>query len=458
MSNTPQSDGKKRPAGPPAAANKAAQPPVVTSATSGSAAAPEPAASATATADAGSPGAASLTQTLSPTTEQRAVVLYVDDDRANLLAFRAMVEPLYEVVTARSGEDALKLLVQLRDVAVLIADQRMPGMSGIDLCEKVRAAHPDTVRMLVTAYSDLSAAISAINRGHVSRYLHKPWNADELLATVRDAVERYRLSTTVQRLQLRIGEAERIYALGVLTASIGHELRTPLSVVSQNVRYARRAIPDLLVELESGKSLDKVVAELREMDAALVDAEEGAQRLIEVVEGISLSARSEPVAQQPVDLAHVVRSVLRLVRSEAASRAQLVVEQTAAPQVSGSATRVGQVLLNLVLNALQALPARGETSSQAQIKVGVYEVRGQAIIEVSDNGVGIESQNLSRIFDPFFTTKRQGTGLGLAITKQIIGEMGGTIAVSSEVGVGSRFTVSWPVLRVGAASSHTLRY
>ena len=85
-------------------------------------------------------------------------------------------------------------------------------------------------------------------------------------------------------------------------------------------------------------------------------------------------------------------------------------------------------------------------------------MRGQAIIEVSDNGVGIEPQNLSRIFDPFFTTKRQGTGLGLAITKQIIGEMGGTIAVSSEVGVGSRFTVSWPVLRVGATSSHTLRY
>lgn len=102
------------------------------------------------------------------------MVLYVDDDRANLLAFRAMVEPLYEVVTARSGEDALKLLVQLRDVAVLIADQRMPGMSGIDLCEKVRAAHPDTVRMLVTAYSDLSAAISAINRGHVSRYRTSP--------------------------------------------------------------------------------------------------------------------------------------------------------------------------------------------------------------------------------------------------------------------------------------------
>lgn len=383
-------------------------------------------------------------ETLSPTSEQRAIVLYVDDDRANLLAFRAMAEPQYEVVTARSGEDALKLLGQLREVAVLIADQRMPGMSGIDLCERVRAGHPDIVRMLVTAYSDLTAAIAAINRGHVSRYLHKPWNADELMATLRDAVERYRLSITVQRMQLRISETERMYALGVLTASIGHELRTPLSVVNTNLRYARRAVTELLT---TGKSPlpEAARSSLRELEAALVDADDGAQRLIEVVEGISLSARSEPVAQQPVDLAHVVRSVLRLIRSEAALHAQLTVDQTAAPQVVGSATRVGQVLLNLLLNALQALPPRPVTTNQ--VKVRLFEEKGRAVIEVSDNGTGIEQQHLARIFDPFFTTKRQGTGLGLAISRQIIEEMGGEIAVASDLGVGTRFTVSWPILQ-----------
>jgi signal transduction histidine kinase len=382
-----------------------------------------------------------LGETLSPTAEQRAIVLYVDDDRANLLAFRAMAEPQYEVVTARSGEDALKLLGQLREVAVLIADQRMPGMSGIDLCERVRAGHPDVVRMLVTAYSDLTAAIAAINRGHVSRYLHKPWNADELMATLRDAVERYRLSVTVQRMQLRISETERMYALGVLTASIGHELRTPLSIVNSNLRFARRALSELLAH---GQLPEAGRRSLSELEAALVDADDGAQRLMEVVEGISLSARSEPITQQPVDLAHVVRSVLRLIRSEAAPHAQLIVEQAATPQVIGSATRVGQVLLNLLLNALQAMPSRPVSANQ--VKVRLSEENGRALIEVSDNGTGIDPQNLRRIFDPFFTTKRQGTGLGLAISRQIIEETGGELSVASELGVGTRFTVSWPVV------------
>ena len=93
--------------------------------------------------------------------ERRAVVLYVDDDRANLLAFRAIAEPTYEVVVARSGDEALALISQNPDIAVLMADQRMPGMSGIDLCERVQSSHPDIVRMLVTAYSDLQAAIAA---------------------------------------------------------------------------------------------------------------------------------------------------------------------------------------------------------------------------------------------------------------------------------------------------------
>ena len=174
--------------------------------------------------------------------QRRAVVLYVDDDRANLLAFRAIAEPTYEVVVARSGDEALQLIAQSADIAVLMADQRMPGMSGIDLCERVQASHPDIVRMLVTAYSDLTAAIAAINRGHVSRYLNKPWNSEELLATLRDAGERYRLKATVQELQVRIAQSERLYALGVLTASIGHELRTPLSIVSANVQFARKAL------------------------------------------------------------------------------------------------------------------------------------------------------------------------------------------------------------------------
>jgi len=378
-----------------------------------------------------------------PGIDQRATVLYVDDDRANLIAFRAMADSQYDVVIARSGDEALRIMAERQDIAVLISDQRMPGISGIDLCERVHAAHPDTVRMLVTAYSDLSAAIAAINRGHVSRYLHKPWNADELLAILRDAVERYRLRTTVNRLQLRINETERMYALGVLTASIGHELRTPLGVVSTNVGFARRALRETLAQCGARLSAD-ALANLGEIEAALTDAEEGSQRLIEVVDGISLSARSEPMSRQPIDLAHVVRSVMRLVRSEAINRVRLIVELSASPQVIGSSTRVGQVLLNLVLNAIQAMPPRQHDANQ--VKVLLAEREGCAILEVTDNGVGIEPAQLKRIFDPFFTTKQKGTGLGLAISRQIVEELGGELAVESQPGVGTRFTVRLPLL------------
>ena len=385
----------------------------------------------------------------SPSLDLAPPVLYVDDDRANLLAFRAIAEPQYSVVTARSAEEALRVLEGRQDIAVLLTDQRMPGLSGIDLCERVRASHPDIERMLVTAYSDLSAAISAINRGHVSRYLQKPWNADELLATLRDAVERHRLKVTVQRLQVRISETERMYALGVLTASIGHELRTPLSVVTSSVEFCRQALRQTLTQLSTAATTaqpatTRALANLREIEGALNDAADGAQRLLDVVDSINLSARGDAPVRVPVDLAHVVQSVLRLVRGEAALRARLVVELVARPTVAGSATRLGQVLLNLVLNALQAMPQR--PVEQNHVQISLREEGRYAILRVADNGSGIEPIQLSRIFDPFFTTKLKGTGLGLAISRQIIEELGGEIDVESTVGVGTAFTVRLPLL------------
>jgi signal transduction histidine kinase len=377
--------------------------------------------------------------------ESKVTVLYVDDDRANLLAFRALVADTYDVVTARSGEEALQLFTDGRDVAVLITDQRMPGMSGAELCERVRGTHPDTVRMLVTAYSDLNAAIDAINRGHVSRYLKKPWNPEELLTSLRDAAELHRLTRTVQLLQVRIHEAERMYALGVLVAGIGHELRNPLGWITTNLIYSRRALATLLPKLSgpvSAAEAAQVAEALREMDAALEDASEGATRVQDIVEGISLQSRNEAAA--PIDLCHVARSVAKLVQGEVMHRGRLKLDLAETPPVTGSATRVGQVLLNLVVNALQALPRQRREENLVQI--AVFQKDRVACVEVRDNGVGIEAERLSRIFDPFYTTKGQGTGLGLAISRQIVEEMGGHIEVESQVGVGTRFLLKLPIV------------
>jgi signal transduction histidine kinase len=387
-----------------------------------------------------------VSDTSGKTEPGRVTVLYVDDDRANLLAFRALCGDLYDVVTAKSGDDALQLLSELRDVAVLITDQRMPGMSGAELCELAKKSHPDTVRMLVTAYSDLTAAVDAINRGSVSRYLRKPWDPDELLAALREAAEIHRLTTTVQQLQVRISETERMYALGVLVAGIGHELRNPLGWITTNLSFCRRSLEGMLGRLPLDPlppgEIKRTLEALEEMDAALQDASEGAARVQEIVDGISLSSRNEPPVGQAVDLSHVVRSIARLVQGEAMHRGRLDVSVAEVPPILGAPTRIGQVLLNLVVNALQALPPRQQEENQ--VSIAVYPDDGWACVEVRDNGVGIEAAQLARIFDPFFTTKGQGTGLGLAISKQIVEEMGGTITVESAPGVGTRFLVRLP--------------
>jgi response regulator RpfG family c-di-GMP phosphodiesterase len=117
-------------------------------------------------------------------------VLFVDDDESNLLVCEAVCGDDFDVLTAQSGAVALELM-RLHEVGVVVSDQRMPSMSGVELLERVRSEFPDTVRVLVTAYSDVHAAIDAINRGRVRRYLKKPWEAEELKAEVADALERY---------------------------------------------------------------------------------------------------------------------------------------------------------------------------------------------------------------------------------------------------------------------------
>lgn len=367
----------------------------------------------------------------------RAIVLYVDDDPANRTAFRLIAGSHFAVLLADSGEEGVRLIEQNPDIAVLLSDQRMAKMNGVSLCEHVHATRPEIVRILVTAYSDLRAAVAAINRGHVSLYLRKPWNPDELLAALHESAERYRLKVMVQKLQAKMAESERMAALGVLGASLGHELRTPISIVSSNLRFMHNA----LSELAQKNTLEEPRAALRPVLDALADAEEGADRLSAVLDGILLSARGQPGEKQPVDLCKIVQTVLRLLRHETRHRAQLETIFHKTPLVLGSATQVGQVLLNLLLNALQAL---GQTTTGV-IRIELDEHDGQAFLAITDNGVGIPPQNLPSLFQPFFTTKPQGTGLGLAIAKRIVEEMAGRIEVQSTQGAGTCFRIVWPV-------------
>jgi signal transduction histidine kinase len=374
-------------------------------------------------------------------------VLYVDDDIANLIVFEAVCADTCPVLMATSAEQARELMKTHR-IAVLITDQRMPGQTGVEFLERSRVEHPDTIRLLVTAYADLQAAIDAINRGHVRRYLRKPWEPEELRSEVRDAYELYELTRRVRSLEHRVRETERVYALGVVAASVTHEIRNPIGWVVNNVQVMRLQLERLKAEMaHPAPQTERMIDEIDLMKEALEDAAAGAQRVVEVVRSVELSSRPSSREDELVDIGEAVKWTIRLVRGVAQHDVRLDVEAGEWPTIRGSAHKVCQVLLNLLINAVHAVKDMEPASRCVRLRRRADDEWIE--LEVEDDGPGIPKEIGDKVFDPFFTTKDgEGSGLGLAISRNIAREMGGDLVLAEAApGRGALFRVRLPVVR-----------
>lgn len=367
-------------------------------------------------------------------------ILFVDDDEANLVVCEAACAGDFEVLTASSAEAALEHL-RREEVGVIVADQRMPGTSGIELLERVRVEFPETVRLLITAYTDVQAAVAAINRGRVRRYLRKPWEPDELRAELSDALDVYSMSRKLSALEVRLRETERVYALGVVAASIAHEMKNPMMWVTNSLSFAQKELRRL-AEQPGNAALKQ---DLEEIEASLTDSRVGVDRVIDIVHGIEMPTRSDSGALRPTDFAEVLRLSLRLLSGELMRTASLELDVTCAPKVKASPTKLGQVVLNLIVNAMQALSPRPRSENVISVRLRVEG--GWAVLEVADNGPGIANEDIDRIFDPFFTSKvGVGTGLGLAISRRIVEEIDGSLIAGRDERLGgASFIVRLPL-------------
>ena len=369
-------------------------------------------------------------------------ILYIDDDEANLLVLRAACAGDLNIVTATSGPEGLDILAQ-QEIAVLLVDQRMPGMTGVEVFEVAREQYPDAVRIMITAYTDLTEAIAAINRGHIRRYLRKPWEPEELKAALREAVEIYQTRKKIAQLETRMLETERTYALGVVAAGVAHELRNPLAAMSMSLELARMRLDALNRVLADGGSVDP--AHLVSLGKALEKIEGAVESSKKIAEGLELSHRRRD-EETTADLGEILKLTLKFMRAALIKRARLEVDTAAVPVVQGSPRELGQVLVNLLVNAMQAMPDMSPSESLVGVRLQPASEMGWVELQVYDNGAGIPENLVSRIFDPFFTTKTQGgTGLGLAISRKIVEEAGGSITAQSAPGEGTTFTVLLPV-------------
>jgi len=244
------------------------------------------------------------------------------------------------------------------------------------------------------------------------------------VVAVRDVTQR-----KLQEVILR--RNERLASLGTLVAGIAHEINNPLTYIRGNLELVALAAQEIQDDPRAAPSKAGEIFE--EATVAL----RGIERLGELAQGLRKVARPPTRERKPTDVNEVVQQILPVIRAKAAASTRIELRAEASRQVMASEDELAQILLNLALNALDALAVRGE-----RVELRTFDEGESAVIEVSDDGPGIREADKAGIFTPFFTTKAQGTGLGLSISHSIAQDLGGTLTfTSSDEGTTFRLTI-----------------
>lgn len=276
------------------------------------------------------------------------------------------------------------------------------------------------------------------------------FNEDQQVEGILEFIRDITLEKTFEQ---QIQQADKLASLGQLVSGIGHEINNPNQFIRGNVKIVRQALEDMLpiVDAHYENHPDLKIAKLKysffkEHIMTLVDdMAHGSERIKGIVDGLrSFARKDEGLLIDMVDINTLLETATRLVQNEVHKRATIELDLAdGIPSFTGNCQKIEQVLINLIVNAAQAIPddVRGE------VKVSTRHEAGHVIIKVMDNGKGMDRKTRKQIFDPFFTTKRTkgGTGLGLAICFRIIEEHGGTISVTSQMNEGTTFTILLPV-------------
>ena len=241
--------------------------------------------------------------------------------------------------------------------------------------------------------------------------------------------------TARKRLEMQLVQAERLAALGTLAAGVAHEINNPLAYLMLNLEWIERKLPGIA---HDPASIDGLMTMLQE-------ARHGAQRVSTIVRELRSFSRADGETRRRVDLVAVAEAAIKITGHEIRHRARVSTSFEAVRPVWANEARLVQVVINLLMNAAQAVPEAHAEDNEIRVTVR-EDADGRAVLEVADNGEGIRPDVLSRIFDPFFTTKPVGlgTGLGLSICHGIVTSLGGQIAAYSEPGEGAAFRVVLP--------------
>lgn len=363
-------------------------------------------------------------------------ILIVDDEEDVLLSLRSMFRREYEVLTVPRARDALDLM-EKRDVHIVVSDQRMPDMNGVDFLAEVSRRFPDVIRLMITGYMDIHSVTEAVNRGHVFRYLAKPWDPGELEAAVRQAAEQYEVLDERRRLLRELEEANQLKTAFITIAS--HELNTPLTIVLGMLELAASKATEPNVR----GYLDRARRAARRLQHLLVNT-------FKLLQQKEFHRSLERVSFRLADLFQEIRDDLDPYLRERGHRWIQSIEPEGA-SLYASRTHLRDVLENLLTNAIKF------SDDGSDIRLEADQVEGRTRLRVIDHGVGISLEDQPHVFEPLFSTWdrmqhssgdygfcKRGLGLGLAIVKKFVEMHGGHITFESQPGAGTTFQIELP--------------
>jgi signal transduction histidine kinase len=382
-----------------------------------------------------------LEQPMSP---DRTALIVEDDTEARETLVDVLENEGYRASACRHGREALERLRHGSHPDVILLDLMMPVMSGWEFRVEQRKDPTLAGIPIVALSADGSPRAAAVD---ADAYLKKPINLDDLVTTL-DRVIQQRQN---RALQSRLAEVDRLMALGTLCAGLAHEVNNPLAYVTLNVAFVAQRLPELLDRGRNNDASPPVDPDVaKKLIGSLDHAQQGCERIRWIVQSLKAFSRPEDESRAPADVRKVVESILPLLAHEIDQRARLIKMYEPVPAVLVNEARLGQVFMNLLLNAAQSLPEGKDN----EIEISVVWRPPRVVIEIRDTGAGIPPDIRGRIFEPFFTTKPVGlgTGLGLSICHGSVRAMGGELTFESEVGRGTVFRVALPSVDEPSAS------
>lgn len=358
--------------------------------------------------------------------DENIIILYVDDEAHNLSAFKASFRRNYEIHLANSAADAMKLLEEIRP-HIIITDQRMPEVTGIEFFEKIKDSHPYPIRILLTAYTSSQTVIDAVNKGQIDRYLVKPWNNDIMSTTLAAGYSMYQARVALYKKNEELKKTNS--ELNRFVYSVSHDLRAPLMSMLGLINLAK--MDEECINRE--QYFDLMEKSVSKMDNYI-------QTTLEYYRNF----KSE-IAHDYVNVDELLRELMESLES-VNTDVQFDYQFLGNPEVMSDRMRLKICCANLFSNAVK-YGKNGE--GKYTVDIMAENDNSQLSIKVTDRGIGISKEDMPYIYDMFYRSSgsqsAKSTGLGLYLVKEAVNRIGGKIDVESVLGMGTTFTLKFPL-------------